>query len=266
MATIFRPYYTGKDPATGERIRKRLRKYYVELVDARGIRRRIPGYVDKEATRQLAARLEKEAALEAEGVVDPFAEHRRRPLREHLEDFEAFLQSKQNSKKHVRLTSRRIETCLDGCGFKLMGDLDANRLAQWLKDRRAAELSARTSNFYLSSMKSFVRWLQRSRRIADNPLAHLDGVLVDELRSLDSDLLSTADSNDTIGRIIIERLDRASVAVIAIGVHRPEQFLDNVPFLNFLVPPPIPKRSILPTVPNYGVHFVADVIPTHLCA
>src|SRR5439155_5637728 len=83
-------------------------------------------------------------------------------------------------------------------------------------------------------------------------LAHLDGVLVDELRSLDSDLLSTAVSNDTIGRIIIERLDRASVAVIAIGVHRPEQFLDNVPFLNFLVLPPIPKRSILPTVPNYG--------------
>src|SRR5580693_3506323 len=91
------------------------------------------------------------------------------------------------------------------------------------------------------------------------PLAHLNGLLVDELCNLDSDLNSTTVSNDAVGPIIIDRLD-PSVAVIATGVHRIEQFADDVPFLNCLIGPPIKKRSILPTIPSVRVQFVGDVV------
>ena len=65
MAAIFKPTYTKRDPKTGETIRKKTRKWYVEFRDGSGIVRRVPGYVDKEATRQLAAKLERQSAREA---------------------------------------------------------------------------------------------------------------------------------------------------------------------------------------------------------
>src|SRR5438132_9970895 len=91
------------------------------------------------------------------------------------------------------------------------------------------------------------------------PLAHLNGLLVDELCNLDSDLNSTTVSNNTVGPIIIDRLDLISVPVIASGVHRTDQFTDNVAFLNFLIRP-IKKTSILTKIPNYYVQFVGDII------
>src|SRR5207244_12907407 len=95
------------------------------------------------------------------------------------------------------------------------------------------------------------------------PLARLNGPLADERCTLGSDLNSTTVSNDTVGPIIIDRLDLISVTVIASGVHRTEQFTDNVAFLNCLIRP-IKKRSILPTIPNYRVQFVGDIVPAHM--
>src|SRR5262249_23999355 len=98
------------------------------------------------------------------------------------------------------------------------------------------------------------------------PLVPRNGLLIDELCDLDSDQNSIAVSNDAVGRIIIAGLDRGFVAVITLVVHRPEQFLDNAPFLNLPIRTPIPKRSILPAVPNHRVEFVAYIVATHLCA
>ena len=80
MASLFKPTYTAREPATGNTDKKRSAKWYVKYRDADGIIRRVPGYTDKEATLQLAAQLEKRAALQAVGVVDRFAESRKRPL------------------------------------------------------------------------------------------------------------------------------------------------------------------------------------------
>src|SRR5216684_2134380 len=97
------------------------------------------------------------------------------------------------------------------------------------------------------------------------PLAHRNGLLVDELCNLDSDLHSMTVSNYTIEPITIDGLNFISVAVIVSGMHGSEQFTDNVPFLNLLIRP-IKKSSILPTIPNYCVQFVPDVLLAHLCA
>jgi hypothetical protein len=52
----------------GKRVVEQTRKRYAEYTDANGVRRRVPGYTDKAATEQLAARLERDAAREAEGL------------------------------------------------------------------------------------------------------------------------------------------------------------------------------------------------------
>src|SRR5947209_3999988 len=64
----------------GDRIRLLSAKWYVEYRDASGVVQRKPGYTDRKATEQLAAKLERHAARQAEGLLDPFEEHRKRPL------------------------------------------------------------------------------------------------------------------------------------------------------------------------------------------
>ena len=62
------------------------KKWYIEYRDATDAVRRVPSYVDKAATSQKAAELEREAAQEQSGLIDGFAAHRRRPSAEHVAD------------------------------------------------------------------------------------------------------------------------------------------------------------------------------------
>ena len=40
--------------------------------------------------------------------------------------------------------------------------------------RKRPRFSIQTSNHYLEAMLGFTRWLDRNKRIADNPLTHLE--------------------------------------------------------------------------------------------
>src|SRR5688500_8234061 len=114
MASLFKPTYTKVNPRTRQKETRRSRKWYVKYRDADGIIRKVPGYTDKEATRQLAAELERQAARRHAGMTDPFELHRKRPLAGHLEDYAAHLSAKNDTDKHVKLTISRIRAILDG--------------------------------------------------------------------------------------------------------------------------------------------------------
>src|SRR5262245_24816161 len=45
---------------------------------------------------------------------------------------------------------------------------------EFLQDCQAQGRSVQTTNYYLSHLKSFCRWLVKDRRMGDNPVAHLD--------------------------------------------------------------------------------------------
>ena len=70
MASVFKQAYTKKGPATGERVKKSSKGWYVEFRDAQGVVKRVPGYSDRRATEQLAAQLEREVARGEVGLVD----------------------------------------------------------------------------------------------------------------------------------------------------------------------------------------------------
>jgi site-specific recombinase XerC len=50
----------------------------------------------------------------------------------------------------------------------------ARAAVEALQDRRAQGVCVQTTNYYLSHIKSFCRWLVKDRRMGDNPLAHLE--------------------------------------------------------------------------------------------
>jgi integrase/recombinase XerC len=134
MASIFKVHWSKT--VNGKRIAGTSKKWYIEYTDADGEPQRVPGYTDRGATEQLAARLERESAHRKEGLIDPYADHRKRPLAEHLADFERALVSKGNTAEYVRLVISRLTSLFDGCAFKSIADLSASRVADWLASLR----------------------------------------------------------------------------------------------------------------------------------
>jgi len=173
MASIFRATYAHTDPKTGKKTTKACRKWRVEYRGADGIVRRVTGYTDLAATKQLAARLERDAARGQEGMIDPYADPSRRPLVDHLADYRGHLEAKDDAPRHVAQTCTALRAVLDGCGFLRTADLSGSRLAAWLAERRGQGTSARTFNYYLTAAKGFTRWLVRDRRTSDDPFAYL---------------------------------------------------------------------------------------------
>ena len=165
--------YTKADPKTGGRLRRKSRKWYIRYRDADGVLRTVPGYTDKEASRQLAAKLEKQSALESAGVVDRYATHRKTPLPLHLDDYRRYLEAKGNVNDHVALTYSRIRATLGGCRFSRISDLNPSRVASFLAELREGGKSISTSNGYLTAVKGFTRWMVRDGRMPDDPIIHL---------------------------------------------------------------------------------------------
>lgn len=174
MARIFRQRYTKSTP-DDRKVTKTSRKWYIEFRDAEGIRRRVPGYTDKPATQQLAAELERRAAQEQSGLVDRFAEHRKRPLTEHVDDFHEALAAKGTTEKHADLVTGRVRRALEGCRFTFWPDLSASKAQAYVAELRNGGVSVQTCNFYLQAIKQFCRWMERDGRAPDNPLTYLQG-------------------------------------------------------------------------------------------
>src|SRR3954454_14709155 len=76
------------------KVKERSTKWYGQYNDATGKRRRVPLCTDKAAARQMLAALEREADRGRSGIVDPFAEHRRAPIADHVAAFAVHLANK----------------------------------------------------------------------------------------------------------------------------------------------------------------------------
>jgi len=172
MARIFRQKYTGKT-TDGHTVTKQSRKWYVEYRDGQGIRRRVPGYTDKQATTAYAAELERRAAHEQSGLVDRFHEHRKRPLAEHLADWRQAVAANGNTPKHVSESVSRAGRVLSGCRFTFWADIAASKIGAFLADLRRGGLSIVASNHHLQAVKQFARWMVQDGRAPDHCLTHL---------------------------------------------------------------------------------------------
>ncbi len=128
----------------GCRIRQLSRKWYGEYIDADGRPQCVPLAADKTAAQQLLAALTRKAEMGKAGLVDPFEQHRKRPLSEHLADFISELRAKGDDPRHVAIVASRLTALLDGCNFVFLADVSASRVMDWLerlrRDRMPSEL------------------------------------------------------------------------------------------------------------------------------
>lgn len=184
MAGLFRPTY--KDKRTGK-IRKTAKWYgWLTTPDGRKLRR--PLATDKSVAQAMLTQWIREVEMEHAGLKDPFADHRKRPLAEHLDAWECYLFNKARptpkSQATVRVTTFRVRSVFDACGFKVLGDVSASRIAEHVASLRAnappsanrtqrRRLSLQTLNFYIKACKQFYRFLVKDRRAPDSPLTHL---------------------------------------------------------------------------------------------
>jgi integrase len=115
--------------------------YYGHVTGADGLRRLLPLCADKTASRQMLAKLQTDAKLASVGLAGQFAEQLKRPLAEHLADWQADLTASGATAKHVRQTAACVRRVLTGCRFVFIPDLSASAVQRFLaelRDRRPA--------------------------------------------------------------------------------------------------------------------------------
>ncbi|MFH1738097.1 MAG: site-specific integrase [bacterium] len=154
-------------------------KWYIQFFDENGRRRTVRGCTDKDATLQIARKLEADVVLRKTGIIDPkaerYAEEGRRPITEQIEDWKRDMVSRGVSEKQVRLAFGRVTRVLDSANIRRLVDVTPSAVQNAIGKLRDAGRSAKTLNDTLASVKQFCRWARRDGRIAENPIDHLRG-------------------------------------------------------------------------------------------
>src|SRR5262245_47943281 len=158
MASLFKKPVKVTDPKTGQKVATKSKKWWGRYRDENGKERRVPLAADKAAAQAMLNELVKKVERRIAGIVDRFDEHRKRPVLDHLADFERHLKSKGVSSQQVQLVTCRVRRILQGSKTAFIGDLSASRIQTFLKTLREEGKSIQTSNHYLRAIKQFSRW------------------------------------------------------------------------------------------------------------
>jgi len=164
--------------AAGDKIIQYAENYTAQYFDENGRRRKAAtGCGDKATAQQVADRLQADAALRKRGIINAtqerFAAEARRPLSEHVGEFERFLRDKGNTTKHVRMTCQHIRWLLDASKAQAISDLTGPAVLRAVGNLRERGKSLRTCNAYLASIKALSRWLWEHKRTPDDALCGL---------------------------------------------------------------------------------------------
>ena len=196
MASVFKP--------KGQKSKKW--RYRYKDYDGRWVTR--TGVEDKQATAQIAAKMETDAELKRRGLIDPkavtYAAAESRPLQEQIDDFHATLAAKGNTKQHTDLVRSRVVKLLSVCRCNSLSDMTAAKVQKGLGLLRESGLSLQSCNHHLRAIKQFSRWLWQEGRAREHVLAHLKGFNVRLDRRHDRRALT----DDEIGRLLATTYDQ----------------------------------------------------------
>jgi len=273
MASLYKKTRTVVDPTSGRKRKVKSGKWWGKYRDTltRQVKR-VPLYGDKQASETKLRELVKRADRAAVGDLDPFEEHRRRSLHDHLKDYDAYLRAKNRDPAHIALTIGRIQTVLDGCKFVRFADVSPSGVLGFLADLRVPAdeerrpLSASTSNGYLTAIKAFLNWMKKDRRAPDNPISHLSKLSTETdtrrgRRPLTAEEIARLVEAARIGRPIqtIPGPDRAMLYMLAVwtGLRRGELASLTRRSFNLGVEPTVSVAAA------YSKRRRQDVIPLH---
>jgi integrase len=164
------------------------KSYYIDHDGPDGRRVTVKGYTDKEATEQLAARLQKDAERVRVGLA-PRADLARAqvPWREARDLWLAGMRHDNLDDVYIDNCSRLLTKLADACGWTTLASIRKDRVEGWLRDiktngvpdkdgkRKARLPSDRTIDQYTETARRFVKWCcaQEPPYLDENPLAGL---------------------------------------------------------------------------------------------
>jgi integrase len=172
----------GDDGA--QRVRLQSETYYAKYRDGDGIVREVAtGCRDLQAARTKLAELQSIADKIKVGALTTLdlqiGDHSRTPLSVHVAEYIADLKARGVNADRIKTSETYLNADCDGCGFRWLRDLNAEKLRQWL--RTQSDMSAATYNWHSALWVAFGWWLtgrrienkKRSltgeRRLATNP-------------------------------------------------------------------------------------------------
>ncbi|NQU22273.1 MAG: tyrosine-type recombinase/integrase [Candidatus Nealsonbacteria bacterium] len=165
MATVFKRGGRGKRTA----------RYYIAYFDHTGKRQvRSARTTDKATADRIAAKLETDAALRRDGVIDvqldSICQQAKRTIESHLEDFQAKMVSEDRAARHVHSTINNIRAIAGSEDFVVASDITADGVVRYAGKLRQRGRSARTVHAYLTAIKGFCRWLAMHHKLPRDPL------------------------------------------------------------------------------------------------
>ncbi len=135
------------------------------------------GYTDKGASEQLGAKLERAKARGEEGLIDPYKDHRHRPIAQHVTDYIADLEAMGRDDKYRNNARLRLGKLIAACGWKVLGDISADSFCRWRETvgetcakLPGVKIGPRTKNLYLEAVRAFGNWCVKRKRWASNPM------------------------------------------------------------------------------------------------
>ena len=168
--------------------RRKKGPYYITYFVRPGVRKTLKGCKDKAATEAVARKLEGDAMLRREGVIDPkndrYAAAEAKPLKDHLADLVVVLKAKAVTVKQAETVEARVTHILALCKAEHVSQISPSAVQRALGTIREAGASKRsrkrgaslqTCNHYLRAIKQFTRWLWRDGRAREDQLTHLSG-------------------------------------------------------------------------------------------
>lgn len=201
MAFLFRPITVKPIPANAEKIRQGKRQcvrwknrqgewtvaeltadkskcrvrspyWWVEYTDANGIRQREKVSKDKLAATNRMGEIVRDVERERGGLLplaaDVAVETGFFAL---AEEYRELKRGEGRSEKHYKQTFDQITDVAEACRWKRPQEANLAAWSRWSVAQLDAGMAPETVNHYLRSLRSFFRWLIRSRRLASDPLA-----------------------------------------------------------------------------------------------
>ena len=150
-------------------------KWHATFTDEDGITRTRAGFTDKAETLRYARRLEDQARKRRLGLVDAtaerLAEHAKRPIAEHVNDYLAHLTAKGTGVKRRSRVQGAIHDAMRAGGWEFMGNITPDSVASHIQHLRGSGMGAASINARIGAIKGFTRWLSSTQRLSCDPLS-----------------------------------------------------------------------------------------------
>ena len=176
MATVFKR--KGRSPF-----------WKVQWFDASGVRReKSSRTTDKRRAQALADKLESDAMLRREGIIDigleRLAKHRDIPLSKHVTEYLAELAGSGCNPRHVQTVKCQLNRAIADIGARRLNDLDQDRVklhlralskqpVKQLHAKTTRTMGPRTVNGVRTVIIAFLNWCVRTGKASSNPCTHL---------------------------------------------------------------------------------------------